>query len=65
MTRNVKLMDEDESYDTLVTLYDTIIDLLFWHLTLLHNKQLQPSWIGYTHKSELKPESKDSDSSKL
>ena len=41
MTRNVKLMDEDESYDTLVTLYDTIIDLLIWHLTLLHNKQLQ------------------------
>ena len=27
MTQNVKLMDEDESYDTLVTLYDTIIDL--------------------------------------
>ncbi len=27
MTRNAKLMDEDESYDTLVTLYDTIIDL--------------------------------------
>ena len=41
MTRNVKLMDEDESSDTLVTSYDTIIDLLFWHLTLLHNKQLQ------------------------
>ena len=41
MTQNVKLMDEDESYDTLVTLYDTIIDLLIWHLTLLHNKQLQ------------------------
>ena len=28
MTQNVKLMDEDESYSTLVTLYDTIIDLL-------------------------------------
>ena len=41
MTRNVKLMDEDESYGTLVTLYDTIIDLLIWHLILLHNKQLQ------------------------
>ena len=41
MTRNVKLMDEDESYDTLVTLYDTIIDLFIWHLTLLHIKQLQ------------------------
>ena len=41
MTRNVKLVDDDESYDTLVTLYDTIIDLLIWHLTLLPNKELQ------------------------
>ena len=26
MTRDVKLMDEDESFDTLVTLYNAIID---------------------------------------
>ena len=41
MIRNVKLMNEDEGFDTLVTLYDTIIDLFNWHLILLHNKQLQ------------------------
>ena len=34
MIRNVKLMDEEESFDTLVTLYDAYIDQLIWYLIL-------------------------------